>query len=94
MTEKSIEIARDKGIGTDDLLKYDVVPSPMSIDGDRQMNKPEKSKPIRDLEDKLKPDDYSYHHQPELAFLVDVTAAVRTEYHSLDLHTALICFHS
>ena len=63
MTEKSIEIARD--FGTDDLLKYDGVPSPMLFDGGRLMNKPEKSQLIRELEDKLKPDDYSYHHQPE-----------------------------
>ena len=77
MTEKSIEIARDRGLGTDDLLKYDVVPSPMLFDGGRLMNKPEKSRLIRELEDKLKPDDYSYHHQPESAFLVDVMAVVR-----------------
>ena len=77
MTEKSIEIARDRGLGTDDLLKYDVVPSPMLFDGGRLMNKPEKSQLIRELEDKLKPDDYSYHHQPESAFLVDVMAVVR-----------------
>ena len=41
------------------------------------MNKPEESQLIRELEDKLKPDDYSYHHQPESAFLVDVMAVVR-----------------
>ena len=57
MTEKLIDIARDGGIGTDGLLKYDVVSSPMLFDGDRLMNKPGKSKLIRDLEAKLKPDD-------------------------------------
>ena len=77
MTEKSIEIARDRGPGTDDLLKYDVVPSSMLFDGDMLMSKPEKSQLIRNLEDKLEPDQYSYHHQPESAFLVDVMAAVR-----------------
>ena len=76
MTEKSVEIARNRGLGTDDLLKYDVVPSSMLFDGDMLMNKPEKSKLIRNLEDKLEPDEYSYHHQPESAFLVDVMAAV------------------
>ena len=64
MTEKSIEIARDRGLGTDDLLKYDVVPSSMLFDGDMLMSKPEKSQLIRNLEDKLEPDEYSYHHQP------------------------------
>ena len=77
MTEKSIEIARDRGLGTDDLLKYDVVPSSLLFDGDMLMSKPEKSQLICNLEDKLEPDEYSYHHQPESAFLVDVMAAIR-----------------
>ena len=77
MAEKSIEIARDRGLGTEDLLKYDVVPSPMLFDDDGLMTKPEKSQLIRELEDKLKSEDYSYHHKPESAFLIDVMAAVR-----------------
>ena len=51
----------DRGLGTKDLLKYDAVPSPMLFDNDQLMMKPEKSQLIRELADKLKLDDYSYH---------------------------------
>ena len=77
MTEKSIEIARDRCLNTEALLKYDVLPSPMLFDDDGFMTKPEKSQLIRELEDKLKSDDYSYRHKPESAFLIDIMAAVR-----------------
>ena len=77
VAEKSIEIAHDRGLGTEDLLKYDVVPSPMLFDDDQLMTKPEKSQLIRELEDKLKSDDYSYRHKPESACIIDVMAAVR-----------------
>ncbi|KAG1701652.1 hypothetical protein GQR58_004686 [Nymphon striatum] len=77
MAEKSIEIARDKGLATEDLLKYDVLPSPMLFDDHGLMTKPEKSQLIRELEDKLVSDDYSYHHKPESAFIIDVMATVR-----------------
>ena len=50
---KSIEIPHDRGLRTIDLLKYDVLPSPMLFDDDQLMTKPEKSKLISELEDKL-----------------------------------------
>ena len=78
VAEKSIEIAHDRGLGTEDLLKYDVVPSPMLFNDDQLMTKPEKSQLIRELVDKLKSDDYSYRHKPESACIIDVMAAVRT----------------
>ena len=53
VAEKSIEIAHDRGLGTDDLLKYDAVPSPMLFDDDQLMTKPEKSQLIREVEGKL-----------------------------------------
>ena len=43
MSENSIEIVLDRGLGTKDLLKYDVVPSPMLFDNDQLLMKPEKS---------------------------------------------------
>ena len=58
MTDKSIEVARDRGLGTDDLLTYDVVPSPLLFVDDGLMTKPEKSQLVRILETTLKPDDY------------------------------------
>ncbi|KAG1714049.1 hypothetical protein GQR58_001880 [Nymphon striatum] len=77
MAEKSIEIARDRGLATEDLLKYDVLPSPMLFDDHGLMTKPEKSQLIHELEDKLVSDDYSYHHKPESAFIIDVMATFR-----------------
>ena len=41
------------------------------------MTKPEKSQLVRELEEQLKPDEYSYHHEATSAFLMDVIAAVR-----------------
>ena len=43
ITDKSTEVARDRGLSTDDLLAYDVVPSPMLFSDDGLMTKPEKS---------------------------------------------------
>ena len=91
VAEKSTEIVLDRGLGTKDLLKYDVVPSSMLFDNDQLMMKPEKSQLIRELEDKLKSDDYSYHRKPESAFVIDVVVA---DYPSLDLQISLICCQS
>ena len=76
MTEKSIETARGRGLGTEDLLKYDVVPSPMMFSDDGLMTKPEKSQLIQEFEGCLNSNDYSYHHKHESAFLIDVMATV------------------
>ena len=76
VTDISIEIARDRGLGTKDLLKYDVVPCPMQSDGDQLMTKPENSQLICELEDKLKLDDYSYSHKQEFAFTIDAMVEV------------------
>ena len=51
-------------------------PSPMLLDVYQLMTKPDKSQLIRELEDKLKLDDYSYNHKQESAFVIDVVAAV------------------
>ena len=77
MNEKSIEIARDRGLVAKDILQYDVVSSPTLFNDEGFMTKPEKSELIRVLEEKLESGDYSYHHQPESAFLIDVMATVR-----------------
>ena len=69
ITDKSIEVARDRGLSTDDLLAYDVVPSPMLFSDDGLMTKLEKSHLVRELEEQLKPDEYSYYHKAASAFL-------------------------
>ena len=77
MTDKSVEVARDRGLATDDLLKYDLVPSPLLFGEDGLMTKLEKSQLVRELEEALKPEDYSYKHKADSAFLIDVMAAIR-----------------
>ena len=76
VTEKSIETARDRGLGTKHLQKNNVVPSPMLFDDYQLMTKPDKCQLIHELEDKLKLDDYSYNHKQESAFIMDVVAEV------------------
>ena len=75
--ERTIEIARDHGLSTDDLLTYDLAPSPLLFDDDGSMTKPTKSVLIRELETCLKHEDYSYGHQRNSAFIVDVMANIR-----------------
>ena len=74
---RNIEIARDRGLSTDDLLMYDIAPSPLLFDDDGMMTKPTKSVLIRELETCLKPEDYRYEHQRNSAFVVDVMANIR-----------------
>ena len=75
--ERAIEIARDRGLSTDDLLTYDLAPSPLLFHDDGSMTKPTKSVLIRKLETCLKPEDYSYGHQRNSAFIIDVMANIR-----------------
>ena len=60
ITDKSIEVARDRGLCTDDLLAYDIVPSPMLFSDDGLMTKSEKSKLVLELEEHLKSGEYSF----------------------------------
>ena len=95
MTENLSKSCRDRGLGTDDLLKYDVVPSSMLFDGDMFMNKHEKSQLIRDLEDKLKPDDYiPIITSLSRLFFIDIMTAVRRGPLTIVLHISLFCFQS
>ena len=50
---------------------------PKLFGDDGLMTKPEKSQLVRELEEQLKPDEYSYHHKAASALLIDVMAAVR-----------------
>ena len=77
MTDKSIEVARDRGLGTDDVLTYDILPSPLLFGDDELMTKQEKWQLVPILEKTLKPDDYCYKHKADSAFLIDVMAAIR-----------------
>ena len=77
MTEKTIEVARDRGITTGDLLKCDIIPSRLLFDDRGLMVKPEKSKLLIELETQLRSEDYSYEYKPMSAFIIDVMANVR-----------------
>ena len=77
IAERNIEIARERGLKTENLLKYDVVPSPLLFDDEGIMTKPTKSQLVQELEIHLKPEDYSYRHSNNAAFIIDVMASVR-----------------
>lgn len=77
MTEKSIKVARDRGLGTDVLLTYDVVPSTMLFGDYGLIMKLNKSQLIRESEETLKPDDHCYQHKATSAFIIDVMATIR-----------------
>ena len=77
MTVATLEIARERGLKTENLLKYDVVPFPLLFNDEGIMTKPTKSQLVQELEVHLKPEDYSYRHSNNAAFIIDVMASVR-----------------
>lgn len=77
IAERNIEIARERGLTTDDLLKYDVVPSPVLFDDAGMMTKPAKSKLLMELETHLKPEELTYSHRKDASFVVDIMATIR-----------------
>ena len=76
ITEKAIAVARDRGMSTDELLTYDIVPSPVLFTGEGFITKPDKSHLITELETFLNPTDYKYSHTEKFGFVVDVMANV------------------
>ena len=77
IAERNIEIARERGLSTTDLLNYDVVPSPVLFDYEGLITKPAKSQLVKELEVHLKPEDYSYSHCSNASFIMDVMANIR-----------------
>ena len=49
LTQKSIEVARDRGLSSEELLSYDIVQSPVLFDEEGLMTKPYKSSLIREF---------------------------------------------
>ena len=77
ITDKSVDIARHRPITTSELLKCDVVPSPMLFDADSYRTHLEKSQLMRQLEDVLTDTDIHNTHRDGSAFIIDVMALVR-----------------
>ena len=75
--DRKLEIARERGLSTDDLLKFDVVHSPLLYDNGF-MTKPNKSQLVIELENNLSSQDYSYSNQLNSATIIDVMANIRT----------------
>ena len=80
IAERNIEIARECGLRTEDLLQHDVVPSSVLFDNEVMMTKSAKSLMIKELETYLKPGDYNYNHRKKSAFILDVMANVLRGY--------------
>ena len=77
ITEKAIAVARDRGFTTDDLLKYDIVPSPYLFDNNGMMTKPEKSQLIKEIESHLVDGENDYQKKMNSGFIIDVMNVVR-----------------
>ena len=77
IAEKTIDIARDRGLTTEDLLKFDVSPSPLLFSEDGMMTSTDKSQLLRELETNLTTGDYNYAHQRNSSFIIDVMSVVR-----------------
>ena len=86
LTQKSIEVARDRGLSSEELLSYDIVQSPVLFDEEGLMTKPDKSSLIRELEAHLKKEEYNYTNEPNTAYFVDVMASLR-KMHISDMKT-------
>ena len=74
---RTLEIVRDRGLTTEDLLKCDVVPSPLLFDEDGMMTKPTKSVLVKEMETHIEPEDYNYDHQKNVDFVIDVMANIQ-----------------
>ena len=66
--DRSIDVARERGLTKIDLLRYDVAPSPVLFDDNHLMTKSTKSLLVKDPETHLQPENYSYRHTTESAF--------------------------
>ena len=77
IVEKTIEIARDRGLTTQDFLSFDVAPSPLFFIENGMMTHPNKSKLLKELEVHLNPEDYCYEHKVNASFVIDVMANLR-----------------
>ena len=63
-------------MSTDELLMYDIVPSPVLFIEEGFLTKPDKRQLITELETSLTPSDYKYNHTEKMCF-VDVMANIR-----------------
>ena len=77
IVEKTFEIARDRGLTTEDLLRFDIAPSPLIFTEDSMMTHPNKSNLLKELEVYLNPEDYCYKHKVNASFVIDVMANLR-----------------
>ena len=72
LTQKLIEVARDRGLISHDLLCYDIVLSPVLFGKEGVLTKADQNSFIRELEAHLKKEEYNYTNEPNAAYLVDV----------------------
>ena len=72
LTQKSIQVARNRGLSFDELLCYDIVLSPVLFDKEGLITNPYKNSRICDLEAHLKKEEYNSTNEPNAAYHVDV----------------------
>ena len=77
INKRTIAIARNRGLTTEQLLEYDIVPSLVLFGPTTGLIvKASKSELLSELETYLKPNDYTYQ-SAAAAFVVDVMANIR-----------------
>lgn len=77
ISDIEVEVSRDRGCTTDDLLQYDIVPSPYLFDEMGFMVKPDKGQLITEMEELLKKEEAIYTKQHNSAFIVDIMNSIR-----------------
>ena len=77
ITEKSLDIARERGLTNDDLLNYDITPSTHIIDADGLLTKPNKCQLVTVLEKLLTKEEKEYKHESGSGFVLDIMNIVR-----------------
>ena len=72
LKQKSIQVVRNRGLSSDELLCYDIFLSPVLFDKEGLITNPYKNSRICELKAHLKKEECNYTNEPNAAYLVDV----------------------
>ena len=72
LTQKSIQVARKRGLSSDELLCYVVVLFSVLLDKEGLITNPYKNSRICELKAHLKKEECNYTNEPNAVYLVDV----------------------
>ena len=72
LKQKSIQVVRNRGLSSDEILSYDIFLSPVLFDKEGLITNPYKNSRICELKAHLKKEECNYTNEPNAAYLVDV----------------------